>query len=164
MRVGIGYDAHPFESGRKLILGGCEIPHSKGLHGHSDADVLVHAVIDALLGAAGIGDIGRMFPDTDEQYRNISSLVLLQRAYEYVWAKGWTPENIDAVIVADAPRMAPFFEAMEANIARVLKIPLTVVNVKASTTEGLGFTGRQEGIAAHAVALLVAAEAEPEED
>lgn len=155
MRVGIGYDAHPFENGRKLILGGAEIPHAKGLYGHSDADVLVHAVIDALLGAAGAGDIGCLFPDTDEQYRNISSLILLQRAYQVVREKGWRVENIDSVIVADAPRLAPYFAEMRTNIASVLGLILDAVNVKASTTEGLGFTGRQEGIAAHAVALLV---------
>ena len=155
MRVGIGYDAHPFENGRKLILGGVEIPHAKGLYGHSDADVLVHAVIDALLGAAGAGDIGCLFPDSDEQYRNISSLILLQRAYQVVGEKGWRAENVDSVIVADAPRLAPYFAEMRTNIANVLGLSSDDVNVKASTTEGLGFTGRQEGIAAHAVALLV---------
>ncbi len=156
MRVGIGHDAHPFENGRKLILGGVEIPHTKGLYGHSDADVLVHAVIDALLGAAGAGDIGHLFPDTDEQYRNISSLLLLQQAYGLVADKGWEAENIDSVIVADAPRLAPYFAEMSNNIADVLGLSRDAVNVKATTTEGLGYTGRQEGIAAHAVALLVA--------
>ena len=163
MRVGIGFDAHPFENGRKLILGGVHIPHEKGLYGHSDADVLVHAVIDAILGAAGMGDIGLMFPDSDEQYKGISSLALLDRAHNYVLQNGWRVSNIDTVIVADAPRMSPYYETMRANIAAILGISSCECNVKASTTEGMGFTGRQEGIAAHAVALLVSEKQKPEE-
>jgi 2-C-methyl-D-erythritol 2,4-cyclodiphosphate synthase len=154
MRVGIGYDVHRLVAGRPLILGGVEIPHELGLEGHSDADVLVHAVMDALLGAAGAGDIGRHFPDTDMRYKNISSLVLLERVMDYISADGWEVGNVDAVIIAQAPKMASYIEQMRQNIAGVLRVAPELVNVKATTTERLGFAGRGEGIAAQAVACI----------
>jgi 2-C-methyl-D-erythritol 2,4-cyclodiphosphate synthase len=154
MRVGIGYDVHRLVAGRPLILGGVEIPYELGLEGHSDADVLVHAVMDALLGAAGAGDIGRHFPDTDMRYKNISSLVLLERVMDYISADGWEVGNVDAVIIAQAPKMASYIEQMRQNIAGVLRVAPELVNVKATTTERLGFAGRGEGIAAQAVACI----------
>ncbi|MBF7082826.1 2-C-methyl-D-erythritol 2,4-cyclodiphosphate synthase [Desulfallas sp. Bu1-1] len=154
MRVGIGYDVHRLVAGRPLILGGVEIPHELGLEGHSDADVLVHAVMDALLGAAGAGDIGRHFPDTDMRYKNISSLVLLERVIDHISADGWEVGNVDAVIIAQAPKMASYIEQMRQNIAGVLRVAPELVNVKATTTERLGFAGRGEGIAAQAVACI----------
>ena len=154
IRVGQGYDVHPLVSGRKLVLGGVTIPHAKGLDGHSDADALIHAVCDALLGAAVLGDIGKHFPDSDGQYRNIDSRVLLRRVRAAVDEAGWSVGNVDATIIAQAPRLAPHLPAMAANIALDLEIPVHAVNVKATTTERLGFIGREEGIAAQAVVLL----------
>lgn len=154
MRVGFGYDVHRLAEGRPLVLGGVEIPYEKGLLGHSDADVLVHAVMDALLGAAGAGDIGRHFPDTDDRYKGISSLVLLSRVGEVLREKGFTVGNIDAVIVAQRPKLAPYMEEMKLKMAEALGIGSSKVNVKATTTEGLGFTGAGEGIAAYGAALL----------
>jgi 2-C-methyl-D-erythritol 2,4-cyclodiphosphate synthase len=154
MRVGIGYDVHALAAGRKLILGGVEIPWPKGLAGHSDADVLAHAVIDALLGAAALGDIGTHFPDTDAQYENISSMELLGRARELLREHGWHIGNIDATVLAQRPRLGPFSEAMRQRIGQALSIAREQVGVKATTGEGLGFAGREEGIAAWAVALV----------
>ncbi|MBU0581231.1 MAG: 2-C-methyl-D-erythritol 2,4-cyclodiphosphate synthase [Candidatus Margulisbacteria bacterium] len=154
MRVGIGYDAHQLVKDRKLILGGVDIKYSKGLLGHSDADVLTHAIMDAILGAAGLGTIGQHFPDTDKQYKDISSLVLLDKAFHLVNKLGFEIANIDAVVVAEKPKLAPYFKKMSVNLANILKVPESHVNIKATTTEGLGFAGRKEGIAAQAVCLL----------
>lgn len=154
MRIGIGYDVHRFSAGRKLILGGVEIPYELGLEGHSDADVLLHAIKDALLGAAALGDIGRHFPDTDEQYRGASSLLLLQRVKEILGVKGYSVHNLDATIIAEKPRLASYIPQMNRTIADTLGIDTGQVNIKATTTEGLGFTGRCEGIAAQAVAAI----------
>lgn len=154
MRIGMGYDVHKLVQGRKLIMGGVEIPYEKGLLGHSDADVLLHAVMDALLGAAALGDIGRHFPDTEEAYRGISSRKLLEHVKELLLEKCFFVENIDATIIAQAPKMRPYVDAMRENIARALEISVEQVNVKATTEEGLGFTGSGEGISAQAVCLL----------
>ena len=154
MRIGHGYDVHPLVAGRDLILGGVKIPHSKGLQGHSDADVLVHAICDACLGAAGLGDIGRHFPDSDTQYKNIDSRKLLRKVKEAIAERGWKIANVDSTIVAQVPRVAPHLAQMIQNIAADLDIPQESVNIKATTTEKLGFAGREEGIAAHAVVLL----------
>lgn len=154
MRIGHGYDVHPLVAGRDLILGGVKIPHGKGLHGHSDADVLIHAICDACLGAAGLGDIGRHFPDTDPQYKNIDSRKLLRKVKEAIAERGWKIANVDSTIVAQAPRVAPYLPQMIANISADLDIPVDNINIKATTTEKLGFAGREEGIAAHAVVLL----------
>ena len=154
MRVGFGYDVHPFVSGRPLILGGIRIPYLLGLKGHSDADVLTHAICDALLGAAAEGDIGRHFPDTDPQYRDIKSLILLKKVLTKVREKGFRPINVDATIVAQKPKLAETIPRMVKVVAEVLEIETGRVNVKATTTEGLGFTGREEGIAAYAVVLV----------
>ncbi|HAA03381.1 MAG TPA: 2-C-methyl-D-erythritol 2,4-cyclodiphosphate synthase [Syntrophobacteraceae bacterium] len=157
MRIGFGYDVHAFTEGRRLILGGVEIPHTLGLLGHSDADVLLHAICDALLGAAALGDIGRHFPDTDPAYAGVSSLVLLQRVSELIRAKGYVVHNLDSTVVAQQPRLAPHIPTMVENIRNALDLSHDQVNVKATTTEKLGFTGRSEGIAAYAVVLLDAA-------
>jgi len=154
MRIGHGYDVHPLVAGRDLILGGVKIPHGKGLHGHSDADVLIHAICDACLGAAGLGDIGRHFPDTDPQYKNIDSRKLLRKVKEAIAERGWKIANVDSTIVAQAPRVAPYLAQMIANVSSDLGIPPENINIKATTTEKLGFAGREEGIAAHAVVLL----------
>jgi 2-C-methyl-D-erythritol 2,4-cyclodiphosphate synthase len=154
MRVGFGYDVHPFVSGRPLILGGIKIPYLFGLKGHSDADVLVHAICDALLGAVAEGDIGRHFPDTDAQYRDIQSTILLKKVLTKVREKGFRPVNIDATVVAQKPKLSETIPRMVKEIADVLEIEADRVNVKATTTEGLGFAGREEGIAAYAVALV----------
>jgi 2-C-methyl-D-erythritol 2,4-cyclodiphosphate synthase len=154
MRIGHGYDVHPLVAGRDLVLGGVKIPHGKGLHGHSDADVLIHAICDACLGAAGLGDIGRHFPDTDPQYKNIDSRKLLRKVKEAIAERGWKIANIDSTIVAQAPRVAPYLAQMIANVSADLGIPAENINIKATTTEKLGFAGREEGIAAHAVVLL----------
>jgi 2-C-methyl-D-erythritol 2,4-cyclodiphosphate synthase len=154
IRIGHGYDVHPLVAGRDLILGGVKISHSKGLHGHSDADVLIHAICDACLGAAGLGDIGRHFPDTDAQYKNIDSRKLLRKVKEAIAERGWKISNVDSTIVAQAPRIAPHLPQMIQNIAADLGIAPESVNIKATTTEKLGFAGREEGIAAHAVVLL----------
>lgn len=154
MRVGMGYDVHKLTEDRKLILGGVEIPYDKGLLGHSDADVLVHAVMDALLGAAALGDIGRHFPDTDPEYKGASSMKLLEHVGKLVEDKLYVIGNIDATIIAQRPKMAPYIEAMRANVANVLHIDIDQVNIKATTEEGLGFTGSGEGISAQAIARL----------
>lgn len=154
MRIGHGYDVHSLVAGRDLILGGVKIPHSKGLHGYSDADVLIHAICDACLGAAGLGDIGRHFPDTDQQYKNIDSRKLLRKVKEAIAERGWKIANVDSTIVAQAPRVALHLPQMVQNIAVDLEISAENVNIKATTTEKLGFAGREEGIAAHAVVLL----------
>ncbi len=154
MRIGMGYDVHRLTEGRPLIMGGVEIPYEKGLLGHSDADVLLHAVMDALLGAAAMGDIGKHFPDTDPAYRGISSLELLKRVGQLLEESCFLVENIDATIIAQAPKMRPYIDRMRQNIADVLKIDISQINVKATTEEGLGFTGSGEGISAQAVCLL----------
>ncbi len=154
MRIGFGYDVHRFASGRKLILGGVEVDYGKGLDGHSDADVLLHAITDALLGAAALGDIGRHFPPGDPEYKDISSLKLLGRAYKMILDAGYRAGNIDATIVCESPRLAPHIPAMIENISTVLDIDAGRVNVKATTTEGLGFAGAGDGIAAYGVTLI----------
>lgn len=154
MRVGIGLDVHTLVSGRKLILGGVDIPHEKGLLGHSDADVLVHAVMDALLGAAAMGDIGEHFPDTDPRYGGISSIILLKKVVELIKEKGYACHNLDCLLIAQAPKVFPYRQAIRDNLALALGIEPAMINVKATTTEGLGFTGRKEGIAAQAVCTL----------
>jgi 2-C-methyl-D-erythritol 2,4-cyclodiphosphate synthase len=154
MRVGFGYDVHSFVSGRPLILGGIKIPYLFGLKGHSDADVLIHAICDALLGAIAEGDIGRHFPDTDPQYRNIKSTILLKKVVAKAREKGFHPLNIDATVVAQKPKLSDIIPRMVKEISDVLEIERERVNIKATTTEGLGFTGREEGIAAYAVALV----------
>lgn len=154
IRIGHGFDAHRLEEGRLLILGGVTIPFERGLLGHSDADVLTHAICDALLGAAGCGDLGRHFPDNDPVYADISSLVLLQRVGQVIAESGWWVSNIDSTIVAQAPRLAPYLSAMKDNLAGGLKLPPSLINIKATTTEELGFTGEGLGIAAYAVTLL----------
>ena len=154
MRIGMGYDVHKLVEGRKLILGGVEIPYEKGLLSHSDADVLLHAVMDAMLGAAALGDIGKHFPDTDPEFEGISSLKLLKRAAATVRKNGYTVGNIDATIIAQRPKMAPYIEQMRHNIAKALGTDVDNINVKATTEEGLGFTGSGEGISANAVCLL----------
>lgn len=157
MRIGHGYDVHKLVEGRKLILGGVEIPNGNiGLLGHSDADVLLHAISDALLGAAALGDIGKHFPDTDDRYKDADSLMLLQEVIRLLRKHGFTVGNIDATVLAQAPKLAPYIEDMRKNIAQVCKLPLEAVSIKATTEEGLGFTGTKQGIAAHAVCLLQA--------
>lgn len=155
MRIGHGYDVHRFGEGEFITLGGVRIPHKFGLVAHSDGDVLLHALSDALLGAAALGDIGRHFPDSDPQFKGADSRVLLRHVLALVQGKGWRVGNVDATIVAQAPKMAPHIEAMRAHIAADLQVEPDAVNVKATTTEKLGFTGREEGIAVHAVALLL---------
>ena len=157
MRIGHGYDVHRFCDGDFITLGGVRIPHKYGLLAHSDGDVLLHALSDALLGAAALGDIGKHFPDTDPQFKGADSRVLLRHVVGIVQAKGWKVGNIDATIVAQAPKMAPHIETMRKLIAEDLQVELDLVNVKATTTEKLGFTGREEGIAVHSVALLLPA-------
>lgn len=154
MRIGHGYDVHRLTHGRALILGGVEIPHTLGLDGHSDADVLTHAVMDALLGAAALGDIGRHFPDTDPQYKGISSLKLLAAVRDLIHGRGYRISNIDVTVLAQKPKLAPYIPQMEENLARTLSLEPGRINVKATTEERLGFTGREEGIACHAVCLL----------
>jgi len=154
MRIGFGYDVHRFTSGRPLLLGGVEVPYKLGLEGHSDADVLLHAMIDALLGAASLGDIGLHFPPDDAAYKGISSLKLLTLTAEALAEKGFTLSNIDSTIVCEAPKLKDHIPAMRAAIAETLKCSEDLINIKASTEEGLGFTGRQEGMAAYAVALV----------
>ena len=154
MRVGHGYDVHRFTEGRKLVLGGVEIPYTLGLLGHSDADVLLHALIDSLLGAAALGDIGKLFPDNDPRYKDISSMLLLERAMEKICEKNYRVGNVDVTVLAQRPKLLPYIPQMRENIARALGVEVDRVNVKATTEEGLGFTGRGEGIACHAVCLL----------
>lgn len=154
MRIGSGYDVHKLVEGRKLILGGVEIEHSKGLLGHSDADVLVHAIMDAILGAAALGDIGKHFPDTDNKFKGISSMILLKEVFYLLDNKGYCIINIDTTIVAQKPKLAPYIDSMRKNIADVLNISVDDVNIKATTEEKLGFTGREEGISSSAVCLI----------
>ena len=154
MRIGHGYDVHRLCDDRDLIIGGVHIPYEKGLLGHSDADVLAHAIADALLGAAALGDIGLLFPDTDERFRGADSLKLLAKVVEHVRAAGFSIENIDATVIAQAPKMRPYINEMRVRIADACDLDFTCVSVKATTAEALGFTGRGEGIAAHAVCLL----------
>ena len=154
IRIGNGYDVHRLVTGRKLILGGIDIPHSTGLDGHSDADVLLHALCDALLGAVGAGDIGAHFPDTDSKWKGTSSLVLLEQVTATCRDKGFEFSNIDTIIVAQKPKLAPFLPDMKKNISQAMAIDIGQINIKATTTEKLGFAGKEEGIAAYAVALL----------
>lgn len=154
VRVGIGYDVHKLTENRKLILGGIEIPYEKGLMGHSDADVLIHAIMDALLGAAAKGDIGKNFPDNDEKYKDISSMILLKRVKDILNEDGYTVVNIDSTIVAQRPKLASYIDSMRKNIAEVLEIEIEQINIKATTEEGLGFTGEGKGISAYAICML----------
>lgn len=154
MRVGLGYDVHKLVEGRDLILGGVQIPYEKGLLGHSDADVLVHAIMDALLGAAALGDIGKHFPDTDPQYKGISSIALLEHVGHLLEESDYVIENIDATIIAQRPKMAPHIAAMRENVAEALGISVEQINIKATTEEGLGFTGTGEGISSQAICAL----------
>ncbi len=154
LRIGSGYDVHRLTEGRKLILGGVEIPFEKGLLGHSDADVLIHAIIDALLGALALGDIGAHFPDNDKQYKDIDSRILLRKLYELILAKGWKISNLDSTICAQAPKLRPFIEAMRSNLAADLSCTPEQISVKATTEEGLGVSGQGEGISANCVVLL----------
>lgn len=154
MRIGIGYDVHKLVEGRKLILGGIEIEHSLGLLGHSDADVLVHAIMDSILGALSLGDIGKHFPDNDDKYKGISSMVLLKEVSRLLVTKGYKINNIDTIIVAEKPKLAPFIDDMRCSIAKVLDISIEDINIKATTTEKLGFEGRKEGISSHSVCII----------
>ena len=157
MRIGTGYDVHAFEQGRKLIIGGVEIPHERGLAGHSDADVLLHAITDAMLGALALGDIGKLYPDSSADFKDIDSRILLRDAFALIKSKGYSVGNLDAVIVAQRPKMAPYIENMRKNIAEDLETETGRISVKATTTERLGFEGREEGISSQAVVLLVKA-------
>ena len=154
MRIGHGYDVHRLTENRKLIIGGVEIPYEKGLLGHSDADVLLHAICDALLGAAAMGDIGKHFPDTDEKYKGISSLVLLSKVGDLLKENGFSVVNIDSTIIAEKPKMSPYIEKMRENIAKALCTDINNISVKATTEEGLGFSGKGDGICAHAVCII----------
>ncbi|AYE34637.1 2-C-methyl-D-erythritol 2,4-cyclodiphosphate synthase [Clostridium septicum] len=154
MRIGLGYDVHRLVAERKLILGGVDIPYKKGLLGHSDADVLVHAIMDSLLGASALGDIGKHFPDTDPKYKGISSISLLEEVGKLLVKNGYSINNIDSTIIAQKPKMAPHIQTMRENIANALKINLDQINVKATTEEGLGFTGKEEGISSQSICLL----------
>ena len=153
-RIGHGYDVHRLVSGRRLVIGGVDIDYSLGLLGHSDADVLLHAIMDALIGAMGLGDIGRHFPDSDEKYKGISSMALLSSVYDLLLENGYEVVNIDATVVLQKPKLLPYIETMRSNIAFALNVDPSEINVKATTEEKLGFTGREEGISAHAVALI----------
>lgn len=155
IRVGTGYDVHKLVEGRDLILGGVKIPHITGLLGHSDADVLLHAIMDAILGAAAMGDIGKHFPDTDPAYKGASSMKLLEYVYQMICDAGYRIGNVDATIIAQRPKLRPYIEEMERNIAKVLQVEVTQINVKATTEEHLGFTGRMEGISTQAICCLV---------
>ena len=155
MRVGLGYDVHKLVERRKLIIGGVNVPHEKGLLGHSDADVLIHAVMDSILGALALGDIGKHFPDTDEKYKGADSMKLLEFVYNLIKEKGYGIGNIDCTIIAQSPKMAPYIQNMRENIAKALNTDIDNINVKATTEEGLGFTGAKEGIAAQSICLLV---------
>jgi 2-C-methyl-D-erythritol 2,4-cyclodiphosphate synthase len=153
-RIGHGYDVHRLVSGRRLVIGGVDIDYSLGLLGHSDADVLLHAIMDALIGAMGLGDIGRHFPDSDEKYKGISSMALLSSVYDLLLENGYEVVNVDATVVLQKPKLLPYIETMRSNIAFALNVDPSQINVKATTEEKLGFTGREEGISAHAVALI----------
>lgn len=154
MRIGFGYDVHQLVENRKLIIGGVDIPYEKGLLGHSDADVLTHAIMDSILGALALGDIGKHFPDTDMAYKDISSMKLLERVYNIMHDAGYEVGNVDATIAAQEPKLAPYIEDMRKNISRILNTPIENINVKATTTEKLGFVGRQEGISSYSVCLI----------
>lgn len=154
MRIGHGYDVHKLVEGRKLIMGGVEIPYEKGLLGHSDADVLLHAISDALLGAAALGDIGKLFPDTDPQFKGADSLLLMKEVYRNIKNMGYRVVNVDATIIAQRPKMRGYIDSMRENIAKVLECDISDINVKATTEEGMGFTGEGMGISAHAVCLI----------
>lgn len=154
IRIGHGYDVHRLVENRKLIIGGVEIPHYLGLLGHSDADVLLHAICDSLLGAAALGDIGKHFPDNDMRYHNIDSMILLKHTVDLISSYGYSISNIDCTVIAQKPKIAPYIEAMRSNIATVLSIPIDCISVKATTEEKLGFTGNEEGISAHAVCII----------
>ncbi len=154
MRIGHGYDVHKLVEERRLILGGCEIPHTHGLLGHSDADVLTHAIMDALLGAAALGDIGKLFPDTDATFKDADSINLLKVVCKKIYTQGYAISNIDATVIAQKPKLAKYITSMRSNIASACQLDISQVNIKATTEEGLGFTGNFEGIAAHAVCLL----------
>ena len=154
MRVGMGYDVHKLVEGRDLILGGVKVPYEKGLLGHSDADVLLHAITDAILGAAALGDIGKHFPDTDPQYKGISSMVLLEHCYQLMDKEGYEINNLDSIIMCEAPKMAPHIQKMRENVASKLHCDISQINIKATRGEKLGFVGRQEGMVAQAVVLL----------
>lgn len=154
MRVGHGFDAHAFQEGRRLVLGGVTIPYEKGMAAHSDGDVVIHALCDALLGAAGLGDIGRHFPDSGREFKDIDSRILLRRVMALLAAQSLVPSNVDVTVVAQAPKLAPYVEQMRVNLSADLGVPVQRINIKATTTEKMGFTGRGEGIAAFAVALL----------
>lgn len=154
MRIGYGYDVHQFQEGRKLMLGGVEIPHSKGLLGHSDADVLLHAITDALLGALALGDIGAHFPDTDPEFKNADSRVLLRKSYEMVTQKGFELANLDATVIAEKPKLRPYIDDIRKTISEDLRCAIEDISVKATTSEKMGFAGREEGVIAHAVVLI----------
>lgn len=154
LRIGNGYDVHVLTEGRKLVLGGVEIPHTKGVLGHSDGDVLVHAIMDAMLGALALGDIGQHFPDTDMQYKNIDSMVLLSKVKELIYSKGYKITNLDSIIVLQKPKVKPYIEAMRKRIAEVLELEIDQVSVKATTEEKLGFTGDESGVKSYCVVLL----------
>ncbi|MBY2031876.1 2-C-methyl-D-erythritol 2,4-cyclodiphosphate synthase [Clostridioides difficile] len=155
MRIGLGYDVHKLTEDRKLIIGGVEIPHDKGLLGHSDADVLIHAIMDSILGALALGDIGKHFPDTDEEYKGADSMKLLEHVYNLMTSKGYKIGNIDSTIIAQSPKMAPYIESMRSNISKVLNTDIDNINIKATTEEGLGFTGAKQGIASQSICLLL---------
>ncbi|MBE9503081.1 MAG: 2-C-methyl-D-erythritol 2,4-cyclodiphosphate synthase [Proteobacteria bacterium] len=154
MRAGIGYDAHKLVEGRDLILGGVKIPFERGLLGHSDADVLIHSICDALLGAAGEGDLGKHFPDSDPKFKGISSLLLLKNVKELLGQKGYEVSNMDMTVVCQRPKLSPYIDEMVQNISRAVETPLAFVNIKATTTEGMGFTGSEEGIASYCIAMI----------
>ena len=155
MRIGLGYDVHKLTEDRKLIIGGVEIPHDKGLLGHSDADVLIHAIMDSILGALALGDIVKHFPDTDEEYKGADSMKLLEHVYNLITSKGYKIGNIDSTIIAQSPKMAPYIESMRSNISKVLNTDIDNINIKATTEEGLGFTGAKQGIASQSICLLL---------
>ncbi|EMP0350892.1 2-C-methyl-D-erythritol 2,4-cyclodiphosphate synthase [Clostridioides difficile] len=155
MRIGLGYDVHKLTEDRKLIIGGVEIPHDKGLLGHSDADVLIHSIMDSILGALALGDIGKYFPDTDEEYKGADSMKLLEHVYNLITSKGYKIGNIDSTIIAQSPKMAPYIESMRSNISKVLNTDIDNINIKATTEEGLGFTGAKQGIASQSICLLL---------
>ncbi|KPI56080.1 2-C-methyl-D-erythritol 2,4-cyclodiphosphate synthase [Clostridioides difficile] len=155
MRIGLGYDVHKLTEDRKLIIGGVDIPNDKGLLGHSDADVLIHAIMDSILGALALGDIGKHFPDTDEEYKGADSMKLLEHVYNLITSKGYKIGNIDSTIIAQSPKMAPYIEIMRNNISKVLNTNIENINIKATTEEGLGFTGAKQGIASQSICLLL---------
>lgn len=155
MRIGLGYDVHKLTKDRKLIIGGVEIPYDKGLLGHSDADVLIHAIMDSILGALALGDIGKHFPDTDEKYKGANSMKLLEYVHNLITSKGYKIGNIDSTIIAQSPKMAPHIESMRKNISKVLNTDIDNINIKATTEEGLGFTGAKQGIASQSICLLL---------